>query len=114
MKCPVCFHRARLIAGMMFVDGRVVAHYCANNHAPWWVGPSMPWAKAAADRFRLAVEEGFIGGQASDGSVPTPKPRAVQDWPCRCPKCGRANAAVLLFTSYDCRFGCYGAKDGVL
>lgn len=31
----------------------------------------------------------------------------IPDWPKQCPKCGRANAAVLLFQSWDCRHGCF-------
>jgi hypothetical protein len=33
--------------------------------------------------------------------------RKVADWPKQCPKCGRAESAVLLFSSWDCRHGCF-------
>ncbi len=36
-----------------------------------------------------------------------PMARRVPDWPLRCPKCQRPDAAVLLFQTYDCKHGCY-------
>jgi hypothetical protein len=34
-------------------------------------------------------------------------PRRVPDWPKKCPRCQRADSAVLLFQSWDCRHGCF-------
>lgn len=38
--------------------------------------------------------------------------RAIPDWPLPCPRCGKANSAVTLFSTTDCRWGCFakGAK----
>jgi hypothetical protein len=33
--------------------------------------------------------------------------KAVEDWPCTCPRCGTPKSAVLLFSSWDCKRGCY-------
>lgn len=33
--------------------------------------------------------------------------KAIPDWPIPCPKCQRAASAVLLFSGYDCKHGCY-------
>jgi hypothetical protein len=36
-----------------------------------------------------------------------PAGRSIPDWPLPCPKCGRRDSAVLLFSSFDCKHGCY-------
>ena len=37
----------------------------------------------------------------------TPIKKTVSDWPIACPKCHRNESAVLLFSTYDCKHGCY-------
>lgn len=39
--------------------------------------------------------------------APSGPAKAVADWPLKCPRCGRADAAVMLFSSMDCRWGCF-------
>jgi hypothetical protein len=34
-------------------------------------------------------------------------PRAIKDWPSTCPRCGRAESAIALFSSMECRHGCF-------
>lgn len=34
-------------------------------------------------------------------------PRVIPDWPKDCPRCGRANSAVLLALTWDCKYGCF-------
>ena len=36
-----------------------------------------------------------------------PAGRSIPDWPLQCPKCHRYASAVLLFSSFDCKHGCY-------
>jgi hypothetical protein len=34
-------------------------------------------------------------------------PPRIKDWPATCPRCGRAESAIALFSSMECRHGCF-------
>jgi hypothetical protein len=34
-------------------------------------------------------------------------PPRIKDWPATCPRCGRAESAIVLFSSMECRHGCF-------
>lgn len=36
--------------------------------------------------------------------------RTIPDWPLPCPRCGKANSAVTLFSTTECRWGCFSGK----
>lgn len=63
----------------------------------------------------VTTQPGWNATVPIDGKDPALAPKkAVADWPARCPRCGRDGSAVLLFSSWDCKHGCFGRKAGVL
>lgn len=65
-------------------------------------GPLADFIKAyPADEFphyRVRVRRGAVQGAVKN---------AIPDWPHKCPRCQRAESAVLLFNSWDCKHGCF-------
>lgn len=81
------------------------------------------WGKPAdlayPSDYRFLVRRQVAGAVAAPPvngtfTVPAGSPgrtsRAISDWPLPCPRCGKANAAVTLFSTTECRWGCFSGK----
>lgn len=87
---------------------------CVVTTRDWDTQVSADPYKMRDDTWGIRLRDpAVVSGRLLHGFPGVPSSKKVADWPLQCPKCGRRDAAVLLFSSYDCRFGCFKATRGL-
>lgn len=65
------------------------------------------WHTFSSGRVTVRVRREVAQQPAFGTSSPHAPASRIPDWPLQCTRCGRPESAVLLFSSYDCRHGCF-------